>query len=104
MARAARDPTSAPFRDRYECAGVRVLVGNPSRLHTHRLPPLIGPELLAVTTDCGFARQGVNRAVAAHEASALAQGTNVVRRELGHPPAPVRAADPALQIDTPAPG
>ena len=61
---------------------------------------VIGPELLAVSTDCGFGRQGVNRAVAAHKASALVQGTNVVRRELGHPEAPVRAADPALQVDT----
>jgi 5-methyltetrahydropteroyltriglutamate--homocysteine methyltransferase len=59
----------------------------------------IGPEMLAVSSDCGFGRQGVNRAVAAHKASALVQGTNVVRRELGHPPARVRAADPALQID-----
>src|SRR5579862_2304808 len=64
----------------------------------------IGPEMLAVTTDCGFGRQGVNRAVAAHKASALVQGTNVVRRELGLPEAPVRAADPALQVDVHAAG
>jgi 5-methyltetrahydropteroyltriglutamate--homocysteine methyltransferase len=60
---------------------------------------VIGPELLAVTTDCGFGRQGVNRSVAAHKASALVQGTNVVRRELGFTEARVRAADPLLQID-----
>jgi 5-methyltetrahydropteroyltriglutamate--homocysteine methyltransferase len=59
----------------------------------------VGPELLVVTTACGFGRQGVPRAVAAHKASALVQGTNVVRRELGLPEARVRAADPALQID-----
>jgi len=59
----------------------------------------IGPEMLAVSTDCGFGRQGVPRAVAAYKAAALVQGTNVVRRELGHAEARVRAADPALQID-----
>jgi len=59
----------------------------------------IGPQMLVVTSDCGFGRQGVNRAVAAHKASALVQGMNVVRRELGYPEANVRAADPALQID-----
>jgi 5-methyltetrahydropteroyltriglutamate--homocysteine methyltransferase len=59
----------------------------------------IGPEMLVVTTACGFGRQGVPRAVAANKTSALVQGTNVVRRELGLPEATVRAADPALQID-----
>jgi 5-methyltetrahydropteroyltriglutamate--homocysteine methyltransferase len=59
----------------------------------------VGPEMLVVTSDCGFGRQGVNRSVAAHKTSALVQGTNVVRRELGYPEAVVRAADPALQID-----
>jgi 5-methyltetrahydropteroyltriglutamate--homocysteine methyltransferase len=59
----------------------------------------IGPEMLVVTTACGFGRQGVPRPVAAQKTSALVQGTNVVRRELGLPEARVRAADPALQVD-----
>jgi 5-methyltetrahydropteroyltriglutamate--homocysteine methyltransferase len=59
----------------------------------------IGPEMLVVTTACGFGRQGVPRPVAAHKASALVQGTNAVRRELGLPEVRVRAADPTLQID-----
>jgi 5-methyltetrahydropteroyltriglutamate--homocysteine methyltransferase len=59
----------------------------------------IGPEKLVVTTACGFGRQGVPRAVAAHKASALVHGTNLIKRELGYPEARVRAADPALQID-----
>jgi 5-methyltetrahydropteroyltriglutamate--homocysteine methyltransferase len=60
---------------------------------------VIGPENLAVTSDCGFGRQGVPRAVALFKASALVQGTNVVRGELGLPQARVRSADAALQVD-----
>jgi 5-methyltetrahydropteroyltriglutamate--homocysteine methyltransferase len=60
---------------------------------------VLGPEHLAVTSDCGFGRQGVPRPVALFKASALVQGTNVVRRELGLPESRVRSADPALQVD-----
>ena len=60
---------------------------------------VIGPAHLAVTSDCGFGRQGVPRAVALFKASALVQGTNVVRAELGLPQAHVRSADPTLQVD-----
>jgi hypothetical protein len=39
------------------------------------------------------------RKTAFYEASAIAQGANIVRKELGLPATYVPAADPALQID-----
>ena len=36
-----------------------------------------------VSSDCGFGRQGCNHKIAFYEASALAQGTDIVRKELG---------------------
>ncbi len=63
----------------------------------------IEPEHLILTSDCGFGRQGSNRLVALYKAAAIVQGANIVRRELGLPEAPVRVADPLLQID-PRPG
>ena len=59
----------------------------------------IWPERLIVSSDCGFGRQGCNREIAFYKASAIAQGCNLVRRELGLPVTYVPAADPALQID-----
>ena len=59
----------------------------------------IDAEHLVLSSDCGFGRQGVPRPIAFHKASALAQGANIVRRELGAAETRVRAADPALQID-----
>jgi 5-methyltetrahydropteroyltriglutamate--homocysteine methyltransferase len=59
----------------------------------------IAPEQLVVSSDCGFGRQGCNRDIALFKSTAIAQGTNIVRRELGLPETPVRAADPALQTD-----
>ncbi|MBC7354377.1 MAG: hypothetical protein H5U08_18630 [Thermogutta sp.] len=59
----------------------------------------IPPEKLVITSDCGFGRQGCNREIAFYKAAAIAQGTNIVRRELGLPTTYVPAADPALQID-----
>ncbi|MGO9108552.1 MAG: hypothetical protein ACLP9L_04900, partial [Thermoguttaceae bacterium] len=53
-------------------------------------------EDLAVTSDCGFGRQGCNREIAFYKASALAQGCNLVRCELGLPAKYIAAADPAL--------
>ena len=52
-----------------------------------------------MSSDCGFGRQGCNREIAFYKASAIAQGCNIVRRELGLPETPVPAADPKLQID-----
>ncbi len=59
----------------------------------------IDAEHLVLSSDCGFGRQGVPRPIAFHKASALAQGANIVRGELGAKQTRVRAADPALQID-----
>ena len=59
----------------------------------------IPPERLIVSSDCGFGRQGCNREIAFYKASAIAQGCNIVRRELGFPVTYVPAADPTLQID-----
>jgi 5-methyltetrahydropteroyltriglutamate--homocysteine methyltransferase len=59
----------------------------------------IDPEQLVLTSDCGFGRQGVPRLVALYKAAALAQGANIVRRELGLPVTEVAAADPMRQID-----
>lgn len=56
-------------------------------------------ERLVISTDCGFGRQGCNREIAFFKSVAIAQGTNLVRRELGLPVAEVPAADPALQTD-----
>ena len=59
----------------------------------------IAPEQLIVSSDCGFGRQGCNREIAFYKATAIAQGCNIVRRELGVPTRDVPAADPILQTD-----
>ena len=59
----------------------------------------IAPEQLIVSSDCGFGRQGCNRDVAFFKSTSIAQGTNIVRRELGLPVTHVPAADPTLQTD-----
>ncbi len=56
----------------------------------------IPPERLVITTDCGFGREGLSRRIAYYKCVSLVQGTNIVRRELGLPEAPIRAADPKL--------
>ncbi len=61
----------------------------------------VDPESLIVSSDCGFGRGGPNRLVAFYKATALAQGANIVRRELGFDERPVRAADPRTQVDAP---
>jgi 5-methyltetrahydropteroyltriglutamate--homocysteine methyltransferase len=60
---------------------------------------ILAPEQLVLTSNCGFGRQGFNRLIAFYKAAAIAQGANRVREELGFPTTPVRAADPALQVD-----
>lgn len=59
----------------------------------------IPPERLIASSDCGFGRQGCNREIAFYKASAIAQGANIVRRELGLPTTEIRATDASLQID-----
>jgi len=54
---------------------------------------------LIVSSDCGFGRQGCNREIAFYKASAIAQGCNIVRKELGFETTYVPAADPQLQTD-----
>lgn len=56
-------------------------------------------ERLIISTDCGFGRQGCNRDIAFFKSVSIAQGTNIVRRELGLPVTQVPAAEPALQTD-----
>jgi len=56
-------------------------------------------EQLVVSSDCGFGRQGCNREIAFYKASAIAQGCNLVRGELGLPTTYIPATDPQLQID-----
>jgi 5-methyltetrahydropteroyltriglutamate--homocysteine methyltransferase len=59
----------------------------------------IPAEKLIVSSDCGFGRQGCNREIAFYKASAIAQGCNIVRRELGLAVTEIPAANPRLQID-----
>jgi 5-methyltetrahydropteroyltriglutamate--homocysteine methyltransferase len=59
----------------------------------------IPAEKLIVSSDCGFGRQGCNREIAFYKAAAIAQGANIVRRELGVAESRVPAADPTFQID-----
>jgi 5-methyltetrahydropteroyltriglutamate--homocysteine methyltransferase len=59
----------------------------------------IPAERLIVSSDCGFGRQGCNREIAFYKASAIAQGCNIIRRELGLAVTYVPAADPSLQVD-----
>ena len=59
----------------------------------------VAPEQLIVSSDCGFGRQGVNRDIAFFKTTAIAQGANLVRRELGLPETRVPAADAMLQTD-----
>jgi 5-methyltetrahydropteroyltriglutamate--homocysteine methyltransferase len=59
----------------------------------------IDAEQLIVSSDCGFGRQGCNRDIAFFKTAAIAQGANIVRKELGIVPTYVAAADPALQTD-----
>ena len=59
----------------------------------------IPPERLIVSSDCGFGRQGCNREIAFYKSTAIAQGCNIVRRELGLHVTAIPATDPTLQID-----
>jgi len=59
----------------------------------------IAPEQLVISSDCGFGRQGCNRDIAFFKSCSIAQGTNIVRKELGFSETKVRAAEPTLQTD-----
>ena len=58
----------------------------------------IPPERLILSTDCGFGREGLSRRIAFYKCVSLVLGANIVRRELGLPEAPVRAADPQFSF------
>ena len=53
----------------------------------------VPPERLVLSTDCGFGREGLSRRIAYYKCISMVLGTNIVRKELGLPEAPVRAAD-----------
>ncbi len=59
----------------------------------------INPEDLIVSSDCGFGRQGCNREIAFYKAVAIAQGCNIVRKELGLETRDIPATNPDLQTD-----
>jgi 5-methyltetrahydropteroyltriglutamate--homocysteine methyltransferase len=56
-------------------------------------------ERLIVSADCGFGREGMSRRIAYYKCIALVRGTNLVRKELGLPEAPVPAADPRFAFE-----
>ncbi|HEY7965578.1 MAG TPA: cobalamin-independent methionine synthase II family protein [Solirubrobacteraceae bacterium] len=58
----------------------------------------IEPERLAISSDCGFGREGMTRRIAFYKMVAIVRGTNIVRRELGLAEAECRAADPAFAL------
>jgi len=62
----------------------------------------IPPERLVLSTDCGFGREGLSRRIAYYKCVSIVLGANIVRRELGLPEAPVRAADPRFSFGQPA--
>jgi 5-methyltetrahydropteroyltriglutamate--homocysteine methyltransferase len=61
----------------------------------------INPGNLILSSDCGFGRQGCNRLIAFYKAAAIAQGANIVRKELGFDERYVPAADPHFLADQP---
>jgi 5-methyltetrahydropteroyltriglutamate--homocysteine methyltransferase len=60
----------------------------------------IPPERLIICSDCGMGREGMSRRHAHYKMVALVQGTNIVRKELGLPPAECLAADPRYSLVT----
>ena len=60
---------------------------------------VIPADKLVLSSDCGFGRQGCNRTVAYYKAAAIAQGRNIVLKELGLEERYVPGADPGLQTD-----
>ena len=60
------------------------------------------PSISCCRRTAASAARAFNRLVAFYKSTSLAQGANIVRRELGLPETHVRAADPELQTDVPA--
>jgi 5-methyltetrahydropteroyltriglutamate--homocysteine methyltransferase len=55
-------------------------------------------ERLAITSDCGFGREGMSRRIAFYKMVSIVRGTNIVRRELGLPETECRASDPRYAL------
>jgi len=60
----------------------------------------IRPEHLVLSTDCGFGREGCNRAIALYKTAAMVQGANIVREELGGETRRVRIAESSRELGT----
>ena len=58
----------------------------------------IPAERLIISSDCGMGREGMSRRHATYKLVALVQGTNMVREELGLPPAKCLAEDPNFSL------
>jgi 5-methyltetrahydropteroyltriglutamate--homocysteine methyltransferase len=58
----------------------------------------IPPERLVISSDCGMGREGMSRRHAVYKMVAMVMGTNIVRKELGLPQAPCRAADARFSL------
>lgn len=59
---------------------------------------VIPAERLVLSSDCGMGREGMSRRHAFYKMVALVQGVNVVKKELGLPPAESVAADPKWSL------
>jgi 5-methyltetrahydropteroyltriglutamate--homocysteine methyltransferase len=59
---------------------------------------VIPPERLVLSSDCGMGREGMSRRHAFYKMVALVQGTNIVKKELGLPPAESLGADAKLSL------
>jgi 5-methyltetrahydropteroyltriglutamate--homocysteine methyltransferase len=66
--------------------------------HIRRALKYIPADRLILSSDCGMGREGMSRRHAFYKMVAMVQGTNIVRRELGLPVAPCRAADPRYSL------
>ena len=55
--------------------------------------------MFIVSRDCGVGRQACNRDIAFFKATTIAQGCNIVRKELGLETTDVPAVNPELQTD-----
>lgn len=57
----------------------------------------VAPQNLILSSDCGFGREGCPRNIALYKAAGIAQGANIVRRELGSAASRVRIAEDPSQ-------
>src|SRR5262249_44737048 len=91
-------------KDKKVCIGVvshrRLEIERPEQVASliRRALEHIAPERLILSSDCGFGRQGMSRMHAFYKMVAIVRGTNIVRAELGLPPAPLPAADPRYAL------